>query len=675
MAKSKTPPEDAVERVNELRKLIRHHDHCYHVLDAPEIPDYEYDALFRELKSLEQKFPVLITPDSPTQRVGGAPKTELFAPYRHSSRLLSLDNVFNEEELDAWYARICRILGRTPDLILEPKIDGLSVAIRYVEGEFRGAATRGDGETGEDVSAHVATIGSIPKRLAVKNPPFYVEVRGEIYMPRKEFDLMNAALLEKGKQPFANPRNAAAGAVRQKDPAETAKRPLAFTAHGIIRADWAEPVRSYEDFTQILWSFGLNPPPSHGGGLEFIKQQLRDEIAAKRNSFDYEIDGAVIKVNRFSDQQHLGETSKSPRWAIAYKLPPEQARTTLKSIRLQVGRTGAITPVAVLMPVRVGGVTVAQATLHNEDEIARKDIRIGDVVVVQRAGDVIPEVVGPVAELRLRPEVMPPYRMPEQCPVCETFTIRQEGEAVRRCMNYACPAQLVARITHFASRSAMDIEGLGDAVAQVLVDEQMVRGLDDIYALRPEMFKGLPGFGERSVEKLLAAIEASKQRPLARLLVGLGIRHVGRTVSKELAKTFGSIWAIGVANDLQDIEGVGPVAAQSVREYFDQPANRAAIERMDKLGVRMKDETKNEGGPLAGMTLVVTGNVANFSRDGILEYIEGLGGKATSSVSRKTNYLVVGRDPGKTKLDKADQLGVRKLDEGEFARLCDGEQL
>lgn len=665
-----TPPTRAAERARALREEIARHDRLYHELDAPEISDADYDALLRELRGLEAEHPELATKDSPTQKVGGKP-SELFAPVTHSSRLLSLDNVFDDEELDAWYERAKKALGRDVELVCEPKVDGLSLAVVYERGELVRGATRGDGAVGEDVTPNVLTLGDLPRRLASKSPPAWLEVRGEVFMPKTEFAAMNARLDEDGKPTYANPRNAAAGALRQKDPEVTRARPLAIYLHGLVKIEGASFAR-YSEAIRYLASVGLpvHPLMTVCRGLDEARRfvvRMRDE----RHALDHDIDGVVLKLDELGAQEELGATSKAPRWAVAYKLPPEQVTTTLRDIQVSIGRTGAATPFAVLEPVRVGGVTVSMATLHNEHEIARKDLRIGDRVTVQRAGDVIPEVVGPVVEARTGEERA--FVMPDACPACGSALERREGEAVRRCESFDCPAQALGRIVHFASRSAMDIEHLGESTARALLDLGLVADVGDVFALDAAAAARIPQFKDKSVQNLLAAIDAARTRPLDRLLAGLGIRHVGTTAAKKLAEAFGTLEALGAASqeELAKVEGLGEVIAASVHAYFQRESTKALLAKLERGGVRPEKPAARGEGPLTGQTFVLTGTLSRWKREEAQAKLEALGGKVTSSVSKKTSYVVAGADPG-SKLDKAEKLGVAVLDEEGFEQLVGG---
>jgi DNA ligase (NAD+) len=656
-------------RVEELRELLNYHAYRYYVLDDPEISDAEYDELMRELRELEEKFPELVTPDSPTQRVGVTP-ADLFAPVEHRSVMLSLDNVFSEDELKAWAARVERAVGPEVRYFCELKIDGVAVALTYEDGLLVKGATRGDGRVGEDITANVRTVRSVPQRLRVKDPPPVLEVRGEIYLPVKAFEKLNQQLLEAGQRPFANPRNAAAGSLRQKDPKVTASRPLALWVHSF---GYAEGIRfeSHSGFLRWCRDAGLPVPPQGeieddlDGVIGYIQKWQEN-----RHSVDWEIDGVVVKVDQIALQDELGATSHAPRWAVAYKFPPEERTTLLEKIDVHTGRTGIVTPFAVLQPVFISGVTVTTATLHNEDEVKRKDIREGDTVIVRRAGDVIPEVVGPV--LSKRPPNAKPWRFPKKCPSCRTPLVRKEGEAYWRCPNKrACPSQNVEWLFAFASRGAMDIEGLGYKTGLLLLDMGWVKDPGDVYKLTREQLAQLPGFADKRIDNLLSAIERSKDRPLWRLLVGLNIPHVGTHVAQVLARAFGSIDAIAKASveEIDAVPEIGPEIARSVYEWFHDRENRKLIEKLRRAGVRMADE-RAEGpaeGPLAGKTIVITGSLLAMSRDEATRAAQDAGARVASSVSKKTDFVVVGENPG-SKAAQAEQLGVETIDEREFLR-------
>jgi DNA ligase (NAD+) len=660
---------EAKVRVEELRDQLNHHSYRYHVLDDPEVSDAEYDELMRELVRLEDAFPELITPDSPTQRVGGAP-IDLFAPVTHRARMLSLDNAFSREELEAWAARVERAVGTDVAYTCEQKIDGVACALTYERGVLVQAATRGDGVTGEDITANVRTIRGIPGRLLMKAPPPVIEVRGEIYLPVKAFEELNGRLLEAEQRPFANPRNAAAGSLRQKDPKVTASRPLRLWVHSF---GYAEGVRfvSHRGFLEWAREASLPVAPTVervddlAGAIAYIERWERD-----RHSVDWEIDGVVIKVDSVAQQQELGTTGRAPRWAIAYKFPPEERTTQLKAIDVHTGRTGKVTPFAVLEPVFVSGVTVTYATLHNEDEVRRKDVRKGDHVIVRRAGDVIPEIVGPV--LTKRRKGARRWKMPATCPSCGTPLVRREGEADWRCPNKrGCPDQGLEWLFHFAGRGAMDIEHLGYKTVMLLLERGLIEDPADIYALDAQKLATLPGFKERSIANLLSQIEASKDRPLWRLLVGLNIRHVGEHVAQVLAAAFHSIDALAAAteDEIDAVPEIGPEIAATVREWFDEEENVALIEKLRAAGVRLADEVVADDGPkpLEGQTIVLTGGLETLSREEAIEAAKVAGARVASSVSKKTSFVVAGDSPG-SKYDRAVTLGVEILDEDAFLR-------
>jgi DNA ligase (NAD+) len=661
---------EAELRVEELRELVNHHMYRYHVLDDPEISDAEYDELIRELRALEDRFPELITPDSPTRRVGAAP-AELFRPVQHRAPMLSLDNAFSEEELRAWGARVERgLAGATPTFACELKIDGVACALTYEGGVLTQAATRGDGRTGEDITANVRTVKAIPRRLGVDDPPSVLEVRGEVYLPVQAFERVNVELTEAGKHAFANPRNAAAGSLRQKDPNVTRSRPLQMWVHSFGAAEGVS-FASHLGFLDWARSAGLPVPDTteEASDLDDVLRFLR-RWEKRRHSLDYEIDGAVIKVDDARLQRRLGATSHAPRWAVAYKFPPEERTALLKSIDIHTGRTGKITPFAVLEPVIVGGVTITFATLHNEDETRRKDVRRGDTVIVRRAGDVIPEIVGPV--ISKRPKNARPWRMPKRCSSCGTELVRIEGEADWRCPNKAgCPDQSVEWLFHFAGRGAMDIEGLGYRTVMALLDKGFIQDPADVFRLTAEQLSQLDGFAERSIENLLRAIETSRDRPLWRLLVGLNIRHVGSHVAQVLASAFRSIDRLADASEdeIDAVPEIGPTVAATVRAWFDEDENLALVEKLRAAGVRLEDEAPPDTGPkpLEGVTIVLTGGLDTLSRDEATRLAQRAGGRVSSSVSRKTDLLVAGENPG-SKYDRAVKLGVEIVDEQGFLR-------
>jgi DNA ligase (NAD+) len=660
---------DPAARAAELRALIAYHDRRYYELDEPEISDAEYDELVRELRTIEANHPELITPDSPTQRVSGAVAAQ-FAPVRHLTPMMSLDNAMDFDELAAWGRRMERFISGHVDYVCEPKIDGLAMSLVYEDGRLVRAATRGDGHVGEDVTENVRTIAVIPERLA-GDPPRLVEVRGEVYMPIAAFEALNRAQAEAGQRLFANPRNAAAGSLRQKDPKVTASRELSFWAYQLGAMEGGPQFRKHTETLEAMrsWGFPVNPEIRVAGSLEEVYAFCQHWLA-HRHDLPYEIDGVVVKVDDLAQREELGATSKAPRWAIAFKFPPEERTTLLKDIMVSIGRTGKATPFAVLEPVFVGGSTVGLATLHNEDQVRLKDVRPGDTVIVRKAGDVIPEVVGPVPSLR--PPDAAPWRFPDRCPACGSPLVRREGESDHFCTNEACPARNWAQIVHFASRGGMDIEGLGEKRVQLFVSLGLIHDVADIYELDFDRIRELEGFGDVSVENLRQAIEASKQRPLANLLRALGIRHLGDRGAEVLARAMGHIDRIMDASveELAAIEGIGPVIAKSVHDFFRDPRNRRIIERLKAAGVNMAGPQEPEvAQTLAGMSIVVTGTLRRYSREEAEAAITARGGKAPGSVSKKTTYVVAGESPGAAKITKAQELGVPIIDEDAFERL------
>lgn len=658
---------DARTRAEDLRAQITHHDYQYHVMHSPEISDAEYDVLYRQLMDLETQFPDLVVPDSPTQRVGGLSSDTLFQPVEHSRRLLSLDNAFDSEELTRWHDRVVKALGRDPSFVCEPKIDGLSVAIVYEDGVLTRGATRGDGTTGENITANLRTIRGLPLKLHTRVAcPAWLEVRAEAFLNIEDFEAMNRELGEQGKPLFANPRNTAAGLLRQKDARVTASLPLRVYCHGLVYTD-GKPLKSHWDVLSYLKQIGLpvHPLAQQCADLAAAQNYIH-EVERKRHSLAHEIDGVVIKVDLLSDQDELGATAKAPRWAIAFKYPAEEKTTRLNDIMVSVGRTGAVTPFAVLEPVRVGGVTVSLATLHNEADLQRKGVLIGDMVHVRRAGDVIPEVVAPVVSLRTGEERA--FKMPKQCPSCQQPLVKAPEEAVVRCINVECPAQRLGRLVHFASRGAMDITHLGERTSAQLLDLELVHDIADIYALTEEQIKGIPGFKDKSVGNLLSAIAQSKAQPLHRLVYGLGIHHIGATTARLLTERYTSMDELMQApeEELAHIEGIGPVIAQSVSQYFNRPQTLELIEKLRTAGVTLKEHQPSQHkGILSGKTFVLTGTLKSMSRESAKEHIETLGGKVLSSLSKRTDFLVVGDNPG-SKLNKAAQLGVAVLEEPQF---------
>jgi DNA ligase (NAD+) len=654
---------EAEGRAAQLREAIDYHSYRYHALDDPEIADVEYDALMEELKAIESAWPDLVSPESPTQRVGSSP-SEQFAPVRHRTPMMSLDNCFSLEELLAWGKRVERAMGRVGAFMAELKMDGIAVNLIYEDGVLAKGATRGDGYTGEDITANLRTIQAVPLRLRGAVPAV-LEVRGEVYMQVADFERLNERLGAEGARVFANPRNAAAGSLRQKDPSITAQRKLSLVCHGV---GYVEGVRfsSHSESLEAIkgWGLRVNRRNRVVETLEDVYEHC-SHWQEHRHDVDYEIDGVVVKVDSIAQQEELGYTAKAPRWAIAYKFPPEERTTVLRDIKVNVGRTGAATPYAELEPVFVGGVTVSTATLHNEDEVARKGVLIGDTVIVRRAGDVIPEVVGPVVSKRTGAER--PWRMPTECPSCGSAIVREEGEAVARCTGLDCPSQRVERLFHFASRGAMDIEGLGYQTILALVERGWLEDVADIYYLDRERLAQLDGFADKSVDNLVRSIERSKERPLGHLIYGLGIRHVGGTASFQLASEVGSLEHLRDMSleQLEALEGIGPVIARSIATFFAQDRNLEVIEKLRAAGVNTKAPSKRRGGALEGKTFVITGSLEAFTRPQATAAVEARGGKVSSSVSKKTDYVVVGKDPG-SKYDKAVQLGVEILDEDGF---------
>jgi DNA ligase (NAD+) len=671
------------ERVRALRRLIEDANYRYYVLDAPTIPDAEYDRLFRELQALEAQYPELRAVDSPTQRVGGRPLSA-FAPVRHALPMLSIrtETDTSEAGAHAFDARVRKELGLTEvdppvEYAAELKFDGLAMSLRYEQGVLVQAATRGDGETGEDVTQNVRTVRAIPLRLQTDAPPALLEVRGEVYMRRDDFERYNARQRSLGLPTLVNPRNGAAGSIRQLDPAIAAQRPLSFYCYGIGASEgWPVPA-SHGEVLDALAGLGLPVSDQRmvGSGAEALLAFHR-AVATKRDSLPFDIDGVVYKVNRLDLQNRLGFVAREPRWAVAHKYPPEEELTSVEAIEVQVGRTGALTPVARLQPVFVGGVTVTNATLHNEDEVRRKDVRVGDTVIVRRAGDVIPEVVAVVMERRpmrdLVEAVHPPFVMPASCPECGAPVVRIEGEAAARCSNgLSCPAQRKQAILHFASRRAMDIEGLGDRLVEQLVDRGLVQTPADLYGLSLEDLAGLDRMAEKSAGNLVAAIAASRAKPLARFIHALGIRNVGEQTAKDLAGHFGSLDALMAADReaLQAVPEVGPVVADSLLAFLAEPHNRTVIERLRAVGAWQDGEPRpRSAGLLAGKTFVLTGTLPTLTRDEAKARIEALGGKVSGSVSKKTDYVVAGAEPG-SKLVKAQELGILILDEPGLAAL------
>ena len=678
-------PVQARERAIELAKVIDEHQYRYYVLDTPTTSDGDYDRLLRELEALEEAYPSLRTPDSPTLRVGGTYSTQ-FTPVEHLERLLSLDNVFDHDELDTWADRVVRDLGAAdgaaaPRWLCEVKHDGLAIDLVYERGRLLRAATRGDGRTGEDVTPNVRTLAGVPDQLAETDPRFPVpdllEVRGEVYFPVAGFAELNASLVAAGKAPFANPRNTAAGSLRQKDPRVTATRPLRLVVHGLGARKGFEPVTQSEAYA-ALESWGLPTSPDYKvvddltGVREFIAY-----FGAHRHDLDHEIDGVVVKVDDVASQRRLGSTSRAPRWAIAFKYPPEEVTTKLLKIEVNIGRTGRATPYGVMEPVVVSGSTVEMATLHNAQEVARKDVRAGDTVVLRKAGDVIPEIVGPV--VALRPEGLPKFVMDTHCRECGTeLRPEKEGDIDIRCPNAQnCPAQLRERVFHLAGRGAFDIEVLGYEAAVALLDSKLITDEGDVFALTAEQLASCPFFTRKdgtlgaNAAKLIDNLDVARQRPLWRVIVGLSIRHVGPTAAQALARELRDLDTIfgSSPEQLAAVEGVGPVIADSLLEWWAVPWHQSVVSRWREAGVRMAEEAADEGPrPLEGITVVITGSLAGWSRDAATEAVQRLGGKVSGSVSKKTSYVVAGESPG-SKFDKAVALGVPVLDDAGFAAL------
>jgi DNA ligase (NAD+) len=662
--------QEAEQLIEQLRQQLHYHNHRYHVLDRPEISDAEYDQLMRRLQELEAAFPDLITPDSPTRRVGAAPLEE-FGTVRHSTPMLSLDNAFSAAEVREFDERIKRQLGRGEaiEYVAELKIDGLAVELVYEEGRLLQGATRGDGVRGEDVTQNLRTIKTLPLRLLVeaRTPiPRRLEVRGEVYITKGDFQRLNARRAEEGGTTFANPRNAAAGSLRQLDPRITAGRPLAIFCYGIGQVEGMTFDSHWEVLESLKrWGFKVNPLVEKCLGIDAALAHY-EHLGERREDLPYEIDGMVMKVNSLALQEALGTRSRSPRWAIAYKFAPKQAVTRVKEITVQVGRTGALTPVALLEPVQVAGVEVSRATLHNPDEVARKDVRAGDWVIVQRAGDVIPDIVEVLKERRTGHEV--PFEMPQHCPICGSAVVRLEDEVVPRCVGLACPAQLKESILHFASKEGMDIDGLGEKTVEQLVERGLIKDIGDLYFLTKADVLKVDRLAEKSASNLLASIERSTHTTLPRFLYGLGIRHVGGHVAQVLARQYPHWQDLARApyDELQSIHAIGPRIAQSIVAFFQEPANQAILEKLQRGGVQIAAGSQAAADQsLRGKTFVFTGALQLYTRDEAKRLVETRGGRVTSSVSRHTSYVVAGADAG-SKLDQAHKLGVAVLSEEEF---------
>jgi DNA ligase (NAD+) len=679
-----TAPRKATERTARLRAAqlrteIDRHSYRYYVLDDPEISDAEYDKLFAELQELERAHPDLVSPESPTQRVGAAPLSD-FPAVAHATPMLSLNNAFSEEDVTAFDRRVREALGAADiEYSVEPKFDGLAISLRYEKGRFVQGATRGDGYTGEDVTVNLRTVRSVPLRLRGDAVPDAIDVRGEVVMLKSDFDRLNLRQRERGEKEFVNPRNAAAGSLRQLDSSVTASRPLRFYAYGVGSAEQLLGLKTHTEALDWLAEAGV-PVSNERHVVHGVQGLLRfyASLQQRRASLAYEIDGVVYKVNSIEQQERLGFVSRAPRFAVAHKFPAEEAQTEVLGIEVNVGRTGALTPVAKLKPVFVGGVTVTNATLHNEDELRRKDVRIGDAVVVRRAGDVIPEVVRVLAEKR--PANAREFVMPARCPVCGSAVVRLPDEAVARCSGgLICPAQRKQSLLHFASRRAMDIEGLGEKLVDQLVERGVVKTPADVYKLGVTALAELERMAEKSAANIVAAIDKSRRTTLARFVYALGIRNVGEATAADLAQHFGGLDRLMNASEeeLQEVADIGPVVAASVRQFFSEPHNREVIEQLRAGGVRWEEHAPAERkapGRLAGKVFVLTGTLPSLSRERAKELIEAQGGKVTGSVSKKTDFVVAGDEPG-SKLDKARELGVAVLDEAQLQRLLDGDSL
>ncbi|MBX2809405.1 MAG: NAD-dependent DNA ligase LigA [Cellvibrionaceae bacterium] len=666
-----------LQKLQQLRATLHQHNHHYYALDAPQIPDAEYDRLLRQLQTLEQQHPDLITPDSPTQRVGSQPLAA-FSQVAHELPMLSLDNAFNHDELTAFNQRLQERLQRESPIeyVCEPKLDGIAVSLIYHKGVFIRGATRGDGAVGEDITLNLRTIGSIPLRLQGQSYPAYLEIRGEVYMPKRGFAQLNAAALARAEKPFVNPRNAAAGSLRQLDPKLTAQRPLQMCVYSVGVVRGGQLPDRHSDILACLsqWGMRINREMQVVRGIDACRQYY-DQLAAKRDQLPYEIDGIVYKVNQLALQQQLGFIARAPRWAIARKFPAQEELTQLLAIEFQVGRTGAITPVARLQPVFVGGVTVANASLHNEDEIRRLDVRIGDTVIVRRAGDVIPQVVAVVAARR--PANTVPVVFPKCCPVCQSPVIQMDDEAVQRCSGgLACPAQIKEAIKHFAARKAMDITGLGEKLVDQLIDKQLMHSVADIFRLNIDTLAALARMGEKSASNLLQSIEQAKTTTLPRLIYALGIRGVGEATARTIARHFGDLDKLmdADAETLEAIDDVGPVVAGFIVAFFSRSVNRDLLAQLQTLGVSWpQTEPLVQALPLAGKTYVITGTLAAISREQAKEKLQRLGAVVSASVSKKTHGLIAGDKAG-AKLAKAETLGIPVLDEAAFFTLLETAQ-
>jgi DNA ligase (NAD+) len=668
-------PPELEARVGELREQIAYHRARYYQDDEPEVSDAEFDELYGELEKLEGEFPELITPDSPTQQVGSAPVTT-FSPVEHVLPMLSLDNAFSLEDLLAWGKRLERLVADPIAFVCEPKMDGLAISLLYEQGRLVRAATRGNGLVGEDVTANVRTIESVPKKLKDGTVPDRLEVRGEVFMPLTAFEELNRRQGDAGDRLFANPRNAAAGSLRQKDPKITASRALDIFCYQPGVKEGGPRLRNHAETLEWLRDLGfpVNPRIERLESLDAV-YEYSENMLGHRHDLGYEVDGVVVKVDDLGQREELGATSKAPRWAIAYKFPPEEKTTKLLKIMVSIGRTGRATPFAQMEPVFVGGSTVQMASLHNEDEVARRDVREGDIVIVRKAGDVIPEVVGPV--VAKRPKRARRWKFPKECPACGQPLVRAEGEAATNCVNVDCPSQRWGRIVHFAA--AMEVDGLGEERVRQFVDAGLLADAGDLYSLTVERLVELPRIGERSAQLLIDQIERSKSQTLLRLLVGLGIPNVGPAAAQDLARELGHLDRIASASveELTAVDGVGPVLAESVQGFFARDRTQHLIEKLRQAGVNFEGPARatvpEEEQTLAGMTMVLTGGLERFTRDEAQAEIEARGGKVTNSVSKKTTYVVAGENPG-TKLAKAEQLGVTVLDEDGFVKLLETGQ-
>ncbi len=665
---SKMSEEEAKKRLRELREIINYHNYLYYVLDKPEISDYEYDQLFQELLAIETRFPYLVTPDSPSQKVGALPLEE-FKTVEHKIPMLSLGKAFTEEELVAFDKRVKKEAGiDIIEYVTELKMDGLAISIRYVDGVIELGATRGDGFRGEDVTPNVKTVKNIPLRLFSDEIPPVIEVRGEVIMYWKDFEELNREREKNGEPLFANPRNAAAGSIRQLDSRITASRKLHMIAYGIGEVEGRQFRKQYEvlEYLQKI-GFRVSPEFSLCSGIDEVIKRCRYH-ARKRSEYPFGADGVAIKVNDIEIQQRLGATSHEPRWAIAYKFPAEEAETVVRDIIVQVGRTGTLTPVAIFDPVELEGSTVSRATLHNEDQVKMLDIRVGDHIIVRKAGSVIPEVVKSLPDKRNGREII--FKMPDKCPVCGSHVERLEGEAATRCTNVSCPAQVKERIIHFVSRNAMDIESIGEKLVEQMVDRKLIEDYADLYFLTEEQLLTLERMGKKLAEKILKNIEESKSRPLPNLIFALGIFQVGRRTAELIAEKFKNLDELMKASveEILEVEGIGPVTAHSIRDFFDNPRNQEVIKKLKKAGVKTSAVEEIKEGLLNGLVFVFTGTLKNFSRSDAEKIVKSLGGEVASTVSKRISYVVVGEDPG-SKLDKAREYNIKTIDEEDFTKL------